>query len=341
MKSWAFSPRRENQASELWSLDSWTLHQNGLDRGGLESTGNLVLVCGADFPISEVGILHPGLLVLGPHFDWAVVTGIARAAEDAQALRRVLLWWELGIQPGHVRGEVVPDRHRKDQTPCQGLAHGGKAALLLVVVVILKGLLLLIAEAVGDGVTRHVGNRGLGVLNQLAILHIEAADLNEFPRVGAIVGQKLSHHCQWLHGVYLEILPRAIEAMGSHAVGVQVATIFVAEALPALTILPVAALNIACATDWPDGATRMRRVGRGPPICLPNIHFHATDSQGGIGFKLFVRTLCITVARAKLGTGCVTVAAHAAEGVHLNEIDGPVGPTAQFLHLDVKGKLAV
>ena len=54
-----------------------------------------------------------------------------------------------------------------------------------------------------------------------------------------------------------------------------------------------------------------------------------------------MRALRITVTCSELGARCVAVAAHAAKGVHLNEVDCPVGSAAQLLHIDIEGELPV
>ena len=212
---------------------------------------------------------------------------------------------------------------------------------LLVVVVVLEGKLLSVAKGISDGAAVHARDLGGRAADELAVLHVEALDLHQRSGVGAIVGDELSDHRERLLGVDFVVLAGTVEVCGPHAVGVQVATVLVTETLPALTVVSVAALDVALTALRAYCAARMWRVGRGSLVGLPDVHLDAADAEGCIRLKLLVGALGITVARAELCAGCVAIAAHAAEGVHLDEVNRPVGAAAELLHVDVKGELFV
>jgi hypothetical protein len=92
-----------------------------------------------------------------------------------------------GVEPEHVDGVVVPDGENQDHTLGKGLVHGSEATLGSEVVVVTEGGLLVGAELLGDGIVgAETGNVGLGVLDDLAVLDVETADLLQRAVSGAI-----------------------------------------------------------------------------------------------------------------------------------------------------------
>jgi hypothetical protein len=75
---------------------------------------------------------------------------------------------------------IVPNGEDEDHTLGKGLVHGGEATLGSKVVVVTEGGLLVGAELLGNGIVGgETSNVGLGVLDDLAVLDVEAADLLE------------------------------------------------------------------------------------------------------------------------------------------------------------------
>ena len=119
-----------------------------------------------------------------------------------------------------------------------------------------------------------------------------------------------------------------------------ITAILIAEALPALPIFTVAAVDVAFTAYWSHGAAWVRRVGRGIFVGFPNVHLYATNAPRGIGFKLLMRTLSITIASAKLGT-CMVSLAFSTLLVHFNEIDSSIHAAVHGFHINVQGELSV
>lgn len=61
---------------------------------------------------------------------------------------------------------------------------------------------LCITEGFSDGVIyRHARDVGLGILNDLAILDIEAADLAQSSGGSVVAGMELSDNGEWMAGI--------------------------------------------------------------------------------------------------------------------------------------------
>lgn len=135
------------------------------------------------------------------------------------------------VEPVHGHGSVVPDGQDEHHV-LKGLAHLGESTLGLEVVGVVEGRLLLRAEAVGDAVGRvDAGDVGHGVGDGLAVLDVEAVDLAQRTRGGAVVGNELGHHGEGLGGV--EGHAGTVELGIAHAVRVEVASRLVAKTLGA------------------------------------------------------------------------------------------------------------
>lgn len=159
---------------------------------------------------------------------WVTGSGIASATNATRAggIRGVG-----AVQPVHGDSAVIPDRQDKHHA-LKSLAHLGKTALGLEVVGVVEGSLLLRAEAIRNAIgcvdARDVGH---GVGDRLAVLDIEAGDLAQRARGGAVVGDELGHHGEWLGGV--ERHAGSVELGVPHAVRVEVAARLVTETLGA------------------------------------------------------------------------------------------------------------
>ena len=82
-----------------------------------------------------------------------------------------------GVEPEHVGGVVIPNTEDKSHTSIEVLAEASKTALLSERVGVTSGSLLLLAELVGDLVGLcDSGNVGVGLLDDFAVLDVNAAD---------------------------------------------------------------------------------------------------------------------------------------------------------------------
>lgn len=141
-----------------------------------------------------------------------------------------------------------------------------------------EGSLLFSAELVGDGVDRiDAWDAGSRVLNDLAILDIDAADLGESTGRGVVVRQELGDNGEGFAGVNGEVL--AEEVLVTHAEGVEVATVTVAKTGVPRT-LGVGAASLS------GRRARMGSVGGGIVVSFPDIHLRAASAiaaSSGVG----------------------------------------------------------
>lgn len=91
----------------------------------------------------------------------------------------VLVGGEGGVEPQHVDGIVVPERHDQDVAAGERGTHGVEATELEHVGLVTEGSFLLLAERVGDGVSWNTLDGGLAVGIRLAVLDVETLDLAE------------------------------------------------------------------------------------------------------------------------------------------------------------------
>ena len=112
---------------------------------------------------------------------------------------------------------VIPERERQDHTSGQRLADLLEATLLVEVVGVAEDALLLGAEVLRDRVDGvNTGNVDVGVLDDLAVLNVDATDLGESTGRGVVAGDELSHNCERLAGV--DCQAAAQESGVTHAV---------------------------------------------------------------------------------------------------------------------------
>lgn len=179
-----------------------------------------------------------------------------------------------GIEPLHVGGVVVPDGHGENHWSVESLGETAHAAGLGEIVQIAKDGLLLLAEVVSDLVgcvnAWDVGNR---VGENDAVLDVEALDALESAGGRVISGDELGNNGDLLGGVHL--LARAEEGGVAHAIGVEVASVLVANAGIAVGSITAvesgaASESVALAGVW--------SVSSGVAVGLPDIHLGTAGS---------------------------------------------------------------
>jgi hypothetical protein len=116
------------------------------------------------------------------------------------------------VEPKHVDRVVVPERHDENVSTGKRSTHSVKTTKLLEVGLVTEGSLLLVAELVGDGVSFDALDAGVGVLEDLTALDVEALDLGQ-AGAGA---DELSYNGHLLAGV--ECHSRAVEVLCAHTV---------------------------------------------------------------------------------------------------------------------------
>jgi hypothetical protein len=189
----------------------------------------------------------------------------------------------LRVEPEHLGVVVVPDGEDEDVSLGQRLAHLDETAGLLESGVVAEFGLLDVAELVGDGVGGRLARLvGLGVGEYLAVLDVEAADLDEVSGGGVVVGDELGDHGHLLVGV--DSLAGSVEAPVTLAEGVEVATVGVAKTF--ITGVVALGTRAALVATLVDGVARVRGVGGGDGVGLPDIHLSTAStvcSLAGVG----------------------------------------------------------
>lgn len=130
-----------------------------------------------------------------------------------------------GIQPQHVRVMIVPQAHDQHHGLRKALGELRESALVVESVAVTECNLLVLAEFRRDGVARDAVDGRLRIRDGLAVLDIEALDLGELA-VGAL--QELRHDGELLGCI--DGHAGTVEVLDALAVGVEIATVWVAGA---------------------------------------------------------------------------------------------------------------
>jgi hypothetical protein len=219
-------------------------------------------------PEFDVRVRDCGISMLAFHIRRGTRGSLAATTTAAQISVGVLVSGVRGVKPEHVGVVVIPQRHDEDHTLGKSLGHVSLATLVLVSVGVLEYGLLLVAELGCDGVAVDTRNRGRGLSNGLAALDVEALDLHV-----VAAADELSDNGELLRCVDGHAL--AVEVLDTHAVGVEIAAVGVADA--GITVGGVGSTAaVAVAASLLDGAARVRRHRRADGIGLPDIHLGAT-----------------------------------------------------------------
>jgi hypothetical protein len=142
--------------------------------------------------------------------------------------------WVWGIEPKKVNCVVVPERQDKNVSSLKRLSHNLKTSKSLEVVGITEDGLLLCAVGVGD-VIDGVNSRpvGVGVGDDITILNIPTFDGIKVTRGGTGVSNELSDDREFLGGI--NGLAWTIEGGISHTIGVEIATVTIANTAVSVT----------------------------------------------------------------------------------------------------------
>jgi len=169
----------------------------------------------------------------------------------------------------------VPEGHDKNHGSLESIAHTTPSTLLLEVIGILKDLLLLGAEVSGKRASGNSSNLGLRVGDDVAVLDIETSDLRE-TAVRALV--ELGDDSNLLGGVDSELGSGTVEGLVALAVGVEVATIGVTSS--AIAVVGVGSTaRVTFASVLGELSARVRSVGSGDGVGLPDVHLRAACTQ--------------------------------------------------------------
>lgn len=142
--------------------------------------------------------------------------------------------------------------------------------MLLESVVVSECGLLRITERSRDRISNDVGDRGLRVGDQLAVLNVEAPDLCEW------VANELGDDSEHLAGV--DGHAAAVESRITHAVRIEVASIRIASASIASGRVCTSA-GVASAHGLCDGVARVGCYGCRDCVRFPNVHLGAARAM--------------------------------------------------------------
>ena len=126
----------------------------------------------------------------------------------------------------------------------QCIAHALHTSKLLVVLHISKEILLGVAEAISDGIAiiRAKDCRWWAV-DDVAVLDVEPPHLHKVAIICAVGGEELRHDLHGLGRIDRILRSTAVEVGVAHAVGVDVASILVTDAIISLALVVVTAID--------------------------------------------------------------------------------------------------
>jgi hypothetical protein len=133
-------------------------------------------------------------------------------------------------------------------------------------IVITEGSLLRITESCSDRITSNVGDRGLGVWNDLSTLDVEAIYLSER------IADELSDDSEDFRGVNGKTW--TVERGVPHAVGVEITSVGITSSGVSVGRISTSA-SISIAHGLRDSITGMGRDSRRNGVCFPDIHLGA------------------------------------------------------------------
>jgi hypothetical protein len=214
------------------------------------------------------------------------IVGLARGgiACTTGSTRAGGVGWVGGVKPEHVDFVIVPDRQDQNHTLGHSLVHGGISTLGQPVVAVTKGSLLSSTEFGGDGIESvHAGDVGLGVLDDLAVLDVETANLFEGAVSGSVAGDELGDDGEFGLGVHGQTF--TIEGSVTHAVRVEVASVFVADSTVAVVSITAV---ISRTPVWASNSTTVWGIGSRDLVGFPDIHLRAARAVFALASVLVV-----------------------------------------------------
>lgn len=178
---------------------------------------------------------------------------------------------------------VVPDTHHQHHSRLECVAHSLKSAHLLKRVGVAERSLLRVAEVVRNRVVRvHAGDVDLRVLDDVAVLYVQATDLSQITRARVVGGDKLGNDSEL--GTCVDSQARAEERLVTHTERVEVAAVLVTHAVvPVVTLTAVRTLTASLACN----SAYVRSNCRSHGVRLPDVHLDTARSVlSGTGIRV-------------------------------------------------------
>lgn len=166
---------------------------------------------------------------------------------------------------------VVPERHDKDVSASKRSTHSVVATEVSEAGSVAEDALLRLAERVGDGVSSDAGDLGIGVLEHLPVLDVEALDVTQS-------GSRANELRDNSHlSLSVELHAGPVEVLHAHAVGVEVAAVLVAHALVAVVAVTAVC---TCALDETSTLAGVGGVSSGNRVGFPDVHLRTASTNG-------------------------------------------------------------
>lgn len=236
---------------------------------------------------TKLDIRECNLRVRGLRLNVLRIAGIRSTCSSGHprsAWVRIRRVWS--VEPEHLRGVVVPNGQHKNHAGIEAIAHCVKATASLERVGVAENFLLLRAEVGGDFVgVVDASDVGDGVLNHLAVLHVDTLDRFEGPGVSAVGSDKFGNDSEFARGVHN--LAWAVEALVAHAKGIEVAAVLVTDAVVAA--VAITALSCTLADIQASLVARMWSVRGRNGVGFPDVHLVAAGAHvalAGVGVVL-------------------------------------------------------
>ncbi len=168
--------------------------------------------------------------------DFIRLARVTRAGASSHSrLAWVCVKRVLAVKPKHVGFMVIPQTHHKDHATTKRFTHLFEASFFLEVIDATECLLLCITELIGNRIIGLLPDSRFRGLNDFTILNIETPNLSEVPLVSAIFANELSDHSEGAACVHVEVVSIAVEIVMAKTERIQVASIFIAQPIVALT----------------------------------------------------------------------------------------------------------
>jgi len=201
-------------------------------------------------------------------------------------------------------------------------------------------------------------------VDDAAILHIKATNLDQVTIISTVASQKLCHLRHWFRRVHCKSRSLAIKRLVPHPERINVTTIFVTHALVALTFVSVSTLDaFTSQLAWLSiHRAWMRGICCCHAVSFPNVHlgtasaifaephvvrfvFGISFPIDGVGFTVnefdVVRTLCVAIPSAIFGASLVVAKALPTLLIHLDKVHSTIHTTFKVGYIDVHGEFPV
>lgn len=251
----------------------WPSGGSGAGSSGTRSSGAAATESRADVAKLDVGVSNRRTGGLGLDNRGRARCGGTSTTSDT-GLGRIRSCGVVGVEPQHVDSVVIPEGEDEDHSATHSGTHCGHATLVLEARGIAEGSLCLVTVGASDGVEGvHSGNVDLGVLDDVAILNVETADLAKSAAGGVVAGKELGDNGELAAGVNGHAL--AVVSRVAHAERVEITTIRITNS----AVSAGRTASSARATGEAIALARVGSEGSRHGVGFPDIHLIAAGTK--------------------------------------------------------------